>query len=128
MKTYRILLCLLSLLLAGCDIVKVDIDENRRVLEAEGGTFTVEVFSTGLDKVSFDFNGGQQWITVDTIDGFSSTCFGQPIVSYTRALAEGSDVITLHAEPNTTGKRRSATLYVSSFNLEDHIKIIQKAQ
>lgn len=132
MKTnifFKALLLTPVLFLSGCDVVEVEIEERRHVLDADGGPFTIEVYSTGFDGVSFDFGRAEPWITVDTIDGFSSYYVPSIAISYTRALASGNDTITLRAEPNATGSRRSATMFISSsYGVEDHVKIVQKAK
>lgn len=131
MKTnnfFKTLLLTSVLFLSGCDVIEIDIEENRHVLDADGGQFAIEVYSTGFDEVSFDFGKAEPWITVDTIEGFSADLVPSIAISYTRALLSGNDTITLRAEPNATGSRRSATLFISDLGVKDHIKIVQKAR
>ena len=111
------------------DIPKVEFTERRLVVPAEGGSYTLTMWATGVDSVTIsednDFEDWQHevdWITdVELIREYTES-------EDTRALLSRKSAVRLTVLPNTDGTKRVAYLNARSFGATDRIKIVQKAK
>ena len=111
------------------DVPKVEFSERKLEVPAEGGSYTLTLWSTGVDSVTVsednDFEDWQHevdWITdVELIREYTES-------EDTRALLSSKSAVRLTVLPNTDGAKRVAYLNAESFTAEDRVKIVQKAK
>ena len=111
------------------DKPKVEFTERRLAVPAEGGSYTLTMWATGVDSVTIsednDFEDWQHevdWITdVELIREYTES-------EDTRALLSSKSAVRLTVLPNTDGTKRVAYLNAESFTAEDRVKIVQKAK
>lgn len=111
------------------DKPKVEFTERRLAVPAEGGSYTLTMWATGVDSVTIsednDFEDWQHevdWITdVELIREYTES-------EDTRALLSTKSAVRLTVLPNTDGTKRVAYLNARSFGATDRLKIVQKAK
>lgn len=128
---YLLVLAVIATTAVSClwDKPKVEFSERRLVVPAEGGSYTLTLWSTGVDRVTIsednDFEDGQHevdWITdVELIREYTES-------EDTRALLSTKSAVRLTVLPNTDGTKRVAYLNAESFTAQDRVKIVQKAE
>ena len=111
------------------DKPKAEFTERRLVVPAEGGSYTLTLWATGVDSVTIsednDFEDWQHevdWITdVELIREYTES-------EDTRALLSTKSAVRLTVLPNTDGTKRVAYLNAKSSPAQDRVKIVQKAK
>ena len=128
---YLLVLAVVATTAVSClmDKPEVEFSERRLVVPAEGGSYTLTLWSTGVDSVTIsednDFEDWQHevdWITdVELISEYTES-------EDTRALLSWKSAVRLTVLPNTGGTKRVAYLNARSFGATDRVKIVQKAK
>ena len=128
---YLLVLAVVATTAVSClmDKPEVEFSERRLVVPAEGGSYTLTLWSTGVDSVTVsednDFEDWQHevdWITdVELIGEYTES-------EDTRALLSWKSAVRLTVLPNTDGTKRVAYLNARSFGATDRVKIVQKAK
>lgn len=128
---YLLVLVVVATTAVSClwDRPDVDFAERRLVVPAEGGSYTLTLWSTGVDSVTIsednDFEDWQHevdWIVnVELIREYTES-------EDTRALLSSQSAVRLTVLPNTDGTKRVAYLNARSFAAQDRVKIVQKAE
>lgn len=111
------------------DKPKVEFTERRLVVPAEGGSYTLTLWATGVDSVTIsednDFEDWQHevdWIVnIELIREYTES-------EDTRALLSTKSAVRLTVLPNTDGTKRVAYLNAKSSPAQDRVKIVQKAK
>ncbi len=128
---YLLVLAMACVTCVSCymDVPKVEFSERKLEVPAEGGSYTLTLWSTGVDSVTIsednDFEDWQHevdWIVdVELIREYTES-------EDTRALLSSKSAVRLTVLPNTDGAKRVAYLNAESFPAEDRVKIVQKAK
>ena len=128
---YLLVLAMACVTCVSCymDVPKVEFSERKLEVPAEGGSYTLTLRSTGVDRVTIsedkDFEDWQNevdWIVdVELIREY-------PESEDTRALISWQSAVRFNVLPNTDGTKRVAYLNAVSFTAEDRVKIVQKAK
>ena len=128
---YLLVLAVVATTAVSCQMDKpeVEFSERRLVVPAEGGSYTLTMWATGVDSVTVsednDFEDWQHevdWIVnVELIREYTES-------EDTRALLSSKSAVRLTVLPNTDGIKRVAYLNAESFTAEDRVKIVQKAK
>ena len=128
---YLLVLAVIATTAVSClmDKPEVEFSERRLVVPAEGGSYTLTFWSTGVDSVTVsednDFEDWQHevdWIVnIELIREYTES-------EDTRALPSWKSAVRLTVLPNTDGTKRVAYLNARSFGATDRVKIVQKAK
>lgn len=128
---HLLVLAVVATTVVSCQMDKPEVEftERRLVVPAEGGSYTLTLWSTGVDSVTVsednDFEDWQHevdWITdVELISEYTES-------EDTRALLSWKSAVRLTVLPNTDGTKRVAYLNARSFGATDRVKIVQKAK
>ena len=128
---YLLVLAVVATTAVSClmDKPEVEFSERRLVVPAEGGSYTLTLWSTGVDSVTVsednDFEDWQHevdWITdIELIGEYTES-------EDTRALLSWKSAVRLTVLPNTDGTKRVAYLNARSFGATDRVKIVQKVK
>ena len=128
---HLLVLVLISTAAVSCllDKPEVEFSERRLVVPAEGGSYTLTLWSTGVDSVTVsednDFEDWQHevdWIVnIELIGEYTES-------EDTRALPSWKSAVRLTVLPNSDGTKRVAYLNARSFGATDRVKIVQKAK
>lgn len=128
---YLLVLAVVATTAVSClmDKPEVEFTERRLVVPAEGGSYTLTMWATGVDSVTIsednDFEDWQHevdWIVnIELIREYTES-------EDTRALLSTKSAVRLTVLPNTDGTKRIAYLNARSFGATDRIKIVQKAK
>lgn len=111
------------------DKPKVEFTERRLVVPAEGDSYTLTLWATGVDSVTIsEDNNFEDWqhevdwiINIELIREYTES-------EDTRALLSTKSAVRLTVLPNTDGTKRVAYLNARSFGATDRLKIVQKAK
>lgn len=114
MKHFLTIVIAAALAITSCDIPSASFEANYFTFDNQAGRHTIEVKSTGLDKLILDFQGEEPWLEV--VD----------IIYETKALAQFKDKIIIEIKENTTGNPRSMEITSQSFSAKDIAIIIQE--
>ncbi len=128
MKHLFTTLLIAAFALTSCDIPSAEFESNYFQFDNRAGTYTIEVESTGLDKLILDFEGEKPWLKVIDIDYESENIGSYPDEAeiITKALPVFDDKIKIEIEANTTGAPRAMTITSVSFGVQDVAVIIQE--
>lgn len=128
---YLLVLAMACVTCVSCymDVPKVEFSERKLEVPAEGGSYTLTLRSTGVDRVTIseddnfeDWQHEVDWIVdVELIREY-------PESEDTRALISWQSAVRFTVLPNTDGTKRVAYLNAVSFTAEDRVKIVQKAK
>lgn len=128
---YLLVLAMACVTCVSCymDVPRVEFSERKLEVPAEGGSYTLTLRSTGVDRVTIseddnfeDWQHEVDWIVdVELIREY-------PESEDTRALISWQSAVRFTVLPNTDGAKRVAYLNAESFPAEDRVKIVQKAK
>lgn len=128
---YLLVLAVIATTAVSClmDKPEVEFSERRLVVPAEGGSYTLTLWATGVDSVTIsednDFEDWQHevdWIVnIELIREYTES-------EDTRALLSTKSAVRLTVLPNTDGTKRVAYLNAKSSPAQDRVKIVQKAE
>lgn len=128
---YLLVLAVVATTAVSCllDKPKAEFTERRLVVPAEGGSYTLTLWATGVDSVTVsednDFEDWQHevdWIVnIELIREYTES-------EDTRALLSTKSAVRLTVLPNTDGTKRVAYLNAKSSPAQDRVKIVQKAK
>jgi major membrane immunogen (membrane-anchored lipoprotein) len=125
MKHFLTIVIAAALAITSCDIPSASFEANYFTFDNQAGRHTVEVKSTGLDKLILDFHGEEPWLEVVDII-YESTGYANSTTIETKALAQFKDKIIIEIKENTTGNPRSMEITSQSFSAKDIAIIIQE--
>ena len=128
---YLLVLAMACVTCVSClmDVPEVEFSERKLEVPAEGGSYTLTLWSTGVDSVTIseddnfeDWQHEVEWIVdVELIREY-------PESEDTRALLSWQSAVRFAVLPNTDGTKRVAYLNAESLTAEDRVKIVQKAK
>ena len=125
MKHFLTIVIAAALAITSCDIPSACFEANYFTFDNQAGRHTIEVKSTGLDKLILDFHGEEPWLEVVDII-YQSTGFANSTTIETKALAQFKDKIIIEIKENTTGNPRSMEITSQSSSAQDIAIIIQE--
>lgn len=125
MKHFLTIVIAAALAITSCDIPSASFEANYFTFDNQAGRHTIEVKSTGLDKLILDFHGEEPWLEVVDII-YESTGYANSTTIETKALAQFQDKIIIEIKENTTGNPRSMEITSQSFSAKDIAIIIQE--
>jgi major membrane immunogen (membrane-anchored lipoprotein) len=125
MKHFLTIVIAAALAITSCDIPSASFEANYFTFDNQAGRHTIEVKSTGLDKLILDFHGEEPWLEVVDII-YESTGYANSTTIETKALAQFKDKIIIEIKENTTGNPRSMEITSQSFSAQDIAIIIQE--
>jgi major membrane immunogen (membrane-anchored lipoprotein) len=125
MKHFLTIVIAAALAITSCDIPSASFEANYFTFDNQAGRHTIEVKSTGLDKLILDFHGEEPWLEVVDII-YESTGYANSTTIETKALAQFKDKIIIEIKENTTGNPRSMEITSQSFSAKDIAIIIQE--
>ncbi len=125
MKHFLTIVIAAALAITSCDIPSASFEANYFTFDNQAGRHTIEVKSTGLDKLILDFHGEEPWLEVVDII-YQSTGYANSTTIETKALAQFKDKIIIEIKENTTGNPRSMEITSQSFSAKDIAIIIQE--
>lgn len=125
MKHFLTIVITAALAITSCDIPSASFEANYFTFDNQAGRHTIEVKSTGLDKLILDFHGEEPWLEVVDII-YESTGYANSTTIETKALAQFKDKIIIEIKENTTGNPRSMEITSQSFSAKDIAIIIQE--
>lgn len=125
MKHFLTIVIAAALAITSCDIPSASFEANYFTFDNQAGRHTIEVKSTGLDKLILDFHGEEPWLEVVDII-YESTGYANSTTIETKALAQFQDKIIIEIKENTTGNPRSMEITSQSFSAQDIAIIIQE--
>lgn len=121
MKHFLTIVIAAALAITSCDIPSASFEANYFTFDNQAGRHTIEVKSTGLDKLILDFHGEEPWLEVVDITGYVNSTTIE-----TKALGQYKDKIIIEIKENTTGNPRSMEITSQSFTAQDIAIIIQE--
>ena len=125
MKHFLTIVIAAALAITSCDIPSASFEANYFTFDNQAGRHTIEVKSTGLDKLILDFHDEEPWLEVVDII-YQSTGYENSTTIETKALAQFKDKIIIEIKENTTGNPRSMEITSQSFSAKDIAIIIQE--
>lgn len=125
MKHFLTIVIAAALAITSCDIPSASFEANYFTFDNQAGRHTIEVKSTGLDKLILDFHGEEPWLEVVDII-YEITGYANSTTIETKALAQFKDKIIIEIKENTTGNPRSMEITSQSFSAQDIAIIIQE--
>ncbi|MBO7257156.1 MAG: hypothetical protein J6V04_07515 [Bacteroidales bacterium] len=125
MKHFLTIVIAAALAITSCDIPSASFEANYFTFDNQAGRHTIEVKSTGLDKLILDFQGEEPWLEIVDII-YQSTGYENSTTIETKALAQFKDKIIIEIKENTTGYPRSMEIASQSFSAKDIAIIIQE--
>ncbi len=126
MKHFLTIVIAAALAITSCDIPSASFEANYFTFDNQAGRHTIEVKSTGLDKLILDFHGEEPWLEVVDIIYQSTSYENIGTTIETKALAQYKDKIIIEIKENTTGNPRSMEITSQSFSAKDIAIIIQE--
>ncbi len=125
MKHFLTIVIAAALAITSCDIPSASFEANYFTFDNQAGRHTIEVKSTGLDKLILDFHGEEPWLEIVDII-YQSSGYENSTTIETKALAQFKDKIIIEIKENTTGNPRSMEITSQSFSAKDIAIIIQE--
>ena len=125
MKHFLTIVIAAALAITSCDIPSASFEANYFTFDNQAGRHTIEVKSTGLDKLILDFHGEEPWLEVVDII-YQSTGYANSTTIETKALAQSKDKILIEIKENTTCNPRSMEITSQSYSAKDIAIIIQE--